>query len=314
VTLTERLARAGYRTGAVTDAGFVSRQYGFDQGFEWFLEHPETREQRLAWTLDAAREFLARDDGRPVFLFVHTYRTHWPYRTGSDEDHHAHDELVARFQAELEPGKPPDPAKLDAFARALVALYRRGASELDALVGPWFDGLERAGWLRHGCFVFTSDHGEAFFEHGKSEHGGPPFEEELRVPLFLLGSGIEPRVSSANASLLDLTPTLAELAGIPADPAWCGRSLFRPEVERTTFAWYGEKERRTLAILSGRRKVFVTPEEGALARGEARRLRPAADPPSARTPSSTARPGRRSRARGRAVNRRRSAAPAAGGR
>src|SRR5262245_42520528 len=270
VTLAEHLERAGYRTAAVTDAGFVSRQYGLDQGFEIFLEHNEALGHRLAKTLHAARELLARDDGRPVFLFVHTYRTHWPYRTGSEEDRSEHDALVARFSEGLAPRERPDPARLEAFGKELLALYRRGASALDEQLGPWFDELERAGFFDPGYFVFTSDHGEAFFEHGKSEHRGMPYEEELRVPLLLFGPGLEAGRSPVDASLLDLAPTLAELCGIPPDPRWCGRSLLAPAAERPFLAWQGAPDKETLAILAGTRKVFVPARMDALAQGEVR--------------------------------------------
>ena len=268
VTLAEHLARAGYRTGAVTDAGFVSRQYGLDQGFGVFLEHNEALGHKLAKTLRAARELLARDDGRPVFLFVHTYRTHWPYRTGSEEDRSAHDALVARFSDGLAPLVRPDPASLERFGGELADLYRQGAHALDEEVGPWFDELEQAGFFGPGYFVFTSDHGEAFFEHGKSEHRGMPYEEELRVPLVLFGPGLEARRSPLDASLLDLAPTVAELCGIPPDPGWCGRSLLAPAAERLFLAWQGAPDKESLAILSGARKLFVPARMDALAEGE----------------------------------------------
>jgi arylsulfatase A-like enzyme len=276
VTLAELLARAGYRTGAVTDAGFVSSHYGLDRGFELFLEHNEALGHKLAKTLRAAREFLARDDGRPAFLFVHTYRTHWPYRTGSEEDRRAHDALVEPFSAALEPGARPEPAVLARFGAELAALYRQGASALDAEVGPWFDELERAGFFRPGYFVFTSDHGEAFFEHGKSEHRGMPYEEELRVPLFLFGPGLAARSSPVAASLVDLAPTLAELCGLQTETAWCGRSLLAPTdellreqlQERLLFAWQGAPDKETLAIVSGERKLFVPAHLEVLERGE----------------------------------------------
>ena len=265
VTLAEHLTRAGYRTGAVTDAGFVSRQYGFDQGFEWFREQTGLAQQRLSKTLRAANEFLARDDGRPAFLFVHTYRTHWPYRTGRDEDRSAHEALNARFS--VAPGEVPDPEVLAAFAGELAALYRQGASALDEQVGAWVGELEHGGFFRQGYLVFTSDHGEAFFEHGKSEHGGPPYEEELRIPLFLFGPGIEARSSLAAVSLLDVTPTLAELCGIAPDPDWCGRSLLGAEHDRLTFGWQSKLDGSWLSLVAGERKLILEGELEALESG-----------------------------------------------
>jgi hypothetical protein len=95
-TMPELLHARGYRTGAVTDSAFVSRHYGFDQGFEWFQEF---RTWDLGATLRAASEFLAADDGRPMFLFVQTYRTHMPYRTGPDEDRGALATLTSALRA-----------------------------------------------------------------------------------------------------------------------------------------------------------------------------------------------------------------------
>jgi arylsulfatase A-like enzyme len=272
VTIAEHLAAAGYRTAAVTDAGFVSRQYGFDQGFELFLERPRAAEQRLANTLADARALLARDDGRPLFLFVHSYRTHWPYRTGPEEDRREHDALVARHAPALTGGGPPDPTVLRAFADGLLALYHRAARELDEAVGAWIEELERDGFLERGVLVFTSDHGEAFFEHGKAEHTGPAYEEELRIPLFLLGHGIPARRSRAPATLLDLAPTLAELCALAPDPRWPGRSLLSAKPATRVFAWFEKKDGPTLSVIdaaAGERKLFVPARPEALARDEA---------------------------------------------
>jgi hypothetical protein len=71
VMLAERMRDAGYRTGAVTDGAFVSRTYGFDQGFEWFDEWWAAIDGANG-SLARARELLEADDGRPVLLFVQT--------------------------------------------------------------------------------------------------------------------------------------------------------------------------------------------------------------------------------------------------
>jgi hypothetical protein len=97
-TLPELLGRAGYRTGAITDGSFFAPIFGLDQGFEWFSEHDAAR-----WDLDRtvaeAQAFLEHDDGRPVFLVVHTYRVHQPYRVGPEEDRTRYDEVLARVRA-----------------------------------------------------------------------------------------------------------------------------------------------------------------------------------------------------------------------
>ena len=76
-TVAEALARAGYRTCAVTDAAFFAPAFGLEQGFESFVIHSPASWD-LDWTIHRALEFLEQDDGRPLFLLVHTYRTHQP--------------------------------------------------------------------------------------------------------------------------------------------------------------------------------------------------------------------------------------------
>ncbi len=91
VLIAEMFAKAGYRTGAVTNALYVSGTYGMDRGFEWFEERLSTD---LEGTLQAARDFLAAEDGRPTFLFVHTYRVHGPYRISNQTLDEYDDELA----------------------------------------------------------------------------------------------------------------------------------------------------------------------------------------------------------------------------
>ncbi len=73
--------------------------------------------------------------------------------------------------------------------------------------------------------ILTSDHGEAFGEHGIAGHGNAPYEEELWIPLVIRAPDAAAAVLDAPASLVDLGPTLCELADLPAPEFWEGRSL-----------------------------------------------------------------------------------------
>jgi arylsulfatase A-like enzyme len=73
--------------------------------------------------------------------------------------------------------------------------------------------------------VLTSDHGEAFGEHGNKAHGSTVYEEEVRVPLVLWVPGFEGARHREPVSLVDLSPTLLELAGLRNPPGLCGQSL-----------------------------------------------------------------------------------------
>jgi arylsulfatase len=269
-TIAERLARAGYRTGAVTDSAVVSDRYGLSQGFEWFDEEQET----LASTCARALAFLDADDGRPVFLFVQSYRVHTPYRAseGAGRDSlPAYRELQARF-AELA-REPVAVRRASAERRrvveALRELYRGAVADFDRDFGAFHASLERRGFFERGVLVFTSDHGEAFAEHDHVYHDGPVWEELTRIPLFLRGAGIDAGTHDAAASLVDLAPTLAALAGVPPDPEWPGRPLLGEVGDRPVFLFENrDLPTARLGIVEAERKLLVREDPDALARGE----------------------------------------------
>jgi len=265
LTLAEHLRRHGYRTGAVTDSAMVSARYGLAQGFEYFDESLVS----LASTLERARAFLAADDGRPTFLFVHTYRAHTPFLVGDE----IRERLGGRLELEgefatlerrrlaLERAREgPVGEEERRLVEHLHDLYRGGAADLDREIGPFLDELRERRLLAQGLLVFTSDHGEAFLEHGDVYHTGEVFEEQLRVPLLLAGRGITPGREARPVSLLDVAPTVAEAAGLPVPDGWLGRSLLGPPPERLLFAFqcWGEPKESTLAVFDGPRKLIAS--------------------------------------------------------
>jgi arylsulfatase A-like enzyme len=94
-------------------------------------------------------------------------------------------------------------------------LYQRGVATTDRALGRLFADLDELGLLDDMLVVVTSDHGEAFFEHGQLLHT-TVHEEVLRVPLFVHWPGGEragERRSVPTASI-DLAPTLLAAVGL----------------------------------------------------------------------------------------------------
>jgi arylsulfatase A-like enzyme len=74
----------------------------------------------------------------------------------------------------------------------------------------------------------TADHGEALFEHGFLGHNTQLYEESIRIPLLVSVPGFDPRRVSEPVELIDLTPTIVDLAGLARAPdasRFQGRSL-----------------------------------------------------------------------------------------
>ena len=281
VTLAERLREAGYRTVAVTDGAYVSAAYGMDQGFEWFVELPAPFDGP-GGTLETVRELLAADDGRPLFLFLQTYKTHVPYRVSeaTRRDHGQRLGLSGEFEAVAAAldeaktgwtqGQPVRPEML-AAVRPYRALYEGTVLDLDRGFATLRDDLEAGGYAGDTYLLFTSDHGEAFFEHDHLGHGVGVWEEFIRIPLILHGPGLAPGRRSAAATLVDLPRTLAFLADVAPDPGWLGQPLTELTEDRPVFSFecrMTQAEASTLALIRDHHKVLVPASTEALTRGE----------------------------------------------
>ncbi len=99
-------------------------------------------------------------------------------------------------------------------------LYDNNLSYIDKAFERFVSWLEKKGIYDRTIILFTSDHGEQFWEHGASLHGHTLYEEEIRIPLILFTHGIRKRVEDIPVVSSDVAPTLADLAGYSIDPPY----------------------------------------------------------------------------------------------
>jgi len=242
-TLAERLADAGYATAAVVTNGNLARAYGFDQGFDSYVEswRAATADdpERAAHVTDAALAWLdAHDEGRPFFLWVHYVDPHAFYEPPAPFDRMfvADAHYDPAWRAPLEPRAAEDIGGIPARARLgahdqvayYVALYDGEIRYTDQEIGRLLRRLRGPGLGSRTAIVFSADHGESLGEHEYYfEHGRLPYDDCVRVPLIVRLPGGEGggRVVDRPVELLDLLPTLLGLAGVPVPPEAEGRSL-----------------------------------------------------------------------------------------
>jgi arylsulfatase A-like enzyme len=243
-TFAEALAGRGYEAAADVD-NFLVHQTGALQGFARL--DPNTpgaggaaaaipsREEGALRTY-AVYDFLAAAR-EPFFAVRWTLDPHAPY------------DPPAEYRAALEPLAAGLPRPLSFYAslghqnaenrlrrvapsmsgaerRLVRALYDAEVEWVDRRVGWLLDALDRRGLRERTLVVVTSDHGEAFGEHGLYLHGKGLYDELLRVPLLVAGPGVPAGLRvGAPVSLTDLAPTLAELLGVPCCAGAQGRSF-----------------------------------------------------------------------------------------
>jgi len=97
----------------------------------------------------------------------------------------------------------------------------------DVAIGALFDALDELSLRDETVVVITSDHGEAFGERGRLDHGNYLCDAMLRVPLIFTGPGVpEGERRSDRVELRDAGMTLLELAKVPGAHRLDGRNLF----------------------------------------------------------------------------------------
>jgi hypothetical protein len=106
------------------------------------------------------------------------------------------------------------------FGDAPRDLYDNNLSYLDRAVERFVAWLKRRGLYDRTVILFTSDHGEQFWEHGASLHGHTLYEEDLRIPVILLAHGARARVEDVPVTSADLAPTIVDLAGYSVSPPY----------------------------------------------------------------------------------------------
>ncbi len=99
-------------------------------------------------------------------------------------------------------------------------LYDNNLSYIDRAFERFVQWLKKSGIYDRTVILFTSDHGEQFWEHGASLHGHTLYEEEIRVPLILRIPGIQKRFEDVPVIVSDMAPTIAGLAGYVVDPPY----------------------------------------------------------------------------------------------
>lgn len=224
----EILGGAGWSTVAVTGGGYMAARFGFNRGFDDYVDAPRRVDRAAGILFEHLRDAVARR--RPVFAFLHTYQVHSPY-----DPPRRFRSLFGEFQGSIEATSEAlleiNSSATREFSREdfeyLESLYDGEIRFTDEVLGRLLDSLEGIGFLDQTIVIVTSDHGEEFGEHGGVLHGGKLFEELLHVPLIISGNGIDSGVVDPSlVSLVDIAPTVLALAGLEVPRTMEGRNVF----------------------------------------------------------------------------------------
>lgn len=229
-TLAEILRGHGYATGAVVSHFLLGRRFGFSQGFDHHDEGEAVGHGHVSTpgvTRRAIRllEAAARWTG-PFFLFVHYFDPHYAY-VDHPEIHRA-----TLPGGRIAGGEPIEALRnmsdqlSEGEIQALRDLYDEEVRFTDQGVGELLDALRQFGLYDRVVLSVVADHGEELLERGWLGHTRTLHEELVAVPWIVRAPGVVPTTVAVPVSMVSLTPTLLELAGIPAG----GRSFDGPSL------------------------------------------------------------------------------------
>lgn len=243
VSLAEVLGQARYSVAGFTANFRLTQEQGYAQGFQtWgWRAGGQGGKLRGGQLRSWVSTWLASHWRAPAMLYVQYMEPHAPYEP--PEPYRGHFQRGAGGPAEAESAnrKLVQWDDLSSGEMALLeSLYDGEVASVDAELRLLFHELEAAGFLDNAVIVITADHGEEFEEHGLTGHGRQLYNETVRVPLILSAPGYPGgRVVDENVSLIDIAPTLLQLASVPREPRFEGRSLVPLLGQRFVPWWLG---------------------------------------------------------------------------
>ena len=199
--------------------GYETGSFVFDERY-LFRDFADANVVGTSERLDGVVEWLRERGAKPFCLWFHSWTTHMPYgvlHSERKEWKQAKEDIIAGIQS-------GDPAALDALRESYREAVER---ESEQHFAGFLQALDELGLREQTAIAFVSDHGESWGERyaDKSQvkgtyhmHGADLYDEIVRVPLILAAPGrVEPAVIPSQVSLVDLMPTLLELADAPID-------------------------------------------------------------------------------------------------
>jgi arylsulfatase A-like enzyme len=207
-----------------------------ERGFSTF-DAPALMDRRAEKTTNAALDWLAqRSDARPMFLWVHYFDPHTPFRA------------PAPYFGYFEPGEEQTRYLTEnhflegAPKQRVMREHNRYDEELlfmDFHFGRLLRALKARPRWDETVLVVAGDHGEGLNQHGRWNHG-MHWGEQLHAPLLMRFPGEEPRRIDTLVSAIDIFPTVLGRIDLPDEERWLGqvtgRNVLADPSERPVFS------------------------------------------------------------------------------
>ena len=250
-TIARVMQKSGRTTLAVSSNPFITRAYGFDRGFDRFINVYDKGLRpalsgififdhifRLRYSLDDASNVnklalnsLKELKDKSWFFWVHYMDPHKPYGGPWPLDLPSYDKgydgSITFIYGWAKPINELKEPLSEADMRHVKALYDADILRFDKYLGRLLRKMKGMGLMNNTYVLLVADHGEEFLEHGDFEHGKNLHKEQTHVPLIIVGPGIpEGFRHKGLVSIKDIPKTICSLTGVEPAKTFTGDSLY----------------------------------------------------------------------------------------
>lgn len=201
-----------------------------DAGFaDWTRETQHAGSVDDRYTVAEAVKWIDSVKTGPFFVALNFQSSHVPYMVPRD------------FPRRFGPKSVDFKIRFAHFPKDKIQLvkdiYADSLDYVDAQISTLINFLKAKRIWDDTVIVITSDHGQAFYEHGFASHASAIFNEVMKVPLIIRSPGLEPGIDHRLAQHVDIAPSVLALLGIPPHPSFQGIDLLLSPVDSRRSAY-----------------------------------------------------------------------------
>ena len=246
VTMAERMHRAGYITEVLTSNPYCGRMNGLDRGVDIIRDTWRTNERPSS--ADLHGEFWRLREafpGEPYWVHFQPTDVHQPWlatavsarRSSRPRDRLAFGDMLEKIiwdpARSYEESIEESGVDRGLFFETTRQLYDKGMACQDRAIGKLVEGLKKRGDWENTLFIVAADHGHVAAGLPLLDPKAPRWDAPLfaaqksRIPMIYVWPGkIAPGQRFAQpVSMIDMLPTILDLAGLPGPKVVQGQSL-----------------------------------------------------------------------------------------
>jgi|GEM_PF-200858 len=221
ITLSDLLRKNNYFTGAFTGGAYLSSKFGFSKGFDFYYEDvgSTVRKDSALKLFKYTSNWLKNNHEKKFFLFLHTYQVHAPYFCPEPYNLmylNKNAKLKEAYMREIL-GYQKYRKLTDNERENIISLYDGEIRYTDEyFIKLLVDELKKLNIYDKTMIIFTSDHGEEFYEHKGWLHEHSLYNELIEVPLIIKFpySKYKDKKIENTVRIIDIIPTILQELGI----------------------------------------------------------------------------------------------------